>query len=1444
MKNVLLGLLLFFSTNVPAKINNETFYWKNNVGDIFETASAACDAAIVHYENLDGSDIASITGRFNTLIYPSKADRYPYYTCGGTAIFNNPDRPPFTDKTFGSANRFGSECPEGTTLNPTTGLCSNDQDKGGSCGAGPIMQGNPINAAVGNKYQKETDYISQSNSLLGFTRHYNNMESMEQYWTHTFSLRLRILPHTIALVRADGRESFFDVTKDIATPLEGEFGSLTKTGTGWHYLGTDGKAYDFDSTGRITAISTAKGTITVTYNRDTLTATDHLGKKLSLTLDSRKTQPLQLTIGDWQLSYSYDEEFRLTALHYPDGSSRRYYYNEQEHTQNTNLPYALTGIAFKDAQGVETRYATYRYNSKGHAYATSHTDGTNLHTLSFTPTGKRTEVTDALGTTRVLEFTEVNGAYRLTSQSKPAAAGCSASSSSLVYDQNGNVASRTKFDGVEIAYTYDLNRNLEIQRVEAATSGEARTITTVWHPDWSLTTKRAVPKGITHWVYHGQPDPFGGGTASCAPVDAIAPNGLPFPLLCKQVEQETTDSRGAAGFGAETTGASRITTYSYNKTGQVLTVDGPRTDTNDIWQFEYWPDTATCLGGKSATSLEAGCRGELHRIINPLGQVTEFPLYNVHGQPLKIISVNGVVSKFNYDNRLRLVSQTTDEATTAYSYDHRNLITAVTLPSGQIIEYQYDDAKRLIGIEQPQIGTKLVYTLDPAGNRIEESLYDQDGKLATELKREYDTLGRLWKVISAVNGSNAPFVFEHDTEDRLIVDRDPQGNSRHSNYNSLGQLIETVDRASNSTTYAPSADDTIAQVQAANRATTSYQSNGFGQTIEEISPDRGTTKYGYDEAGNLKVRTDAKGIVTNYSYDALNRLTSIIYPGNTSENASFSYDNSQNDNKGVGLLTSYSNDSGSTTIQYDKLGRVTQQNDTIADWSFNTRYNHDAMSRVTRITYPSGRIVNYTRDIMGRINKITTQNDAEAELQTLVSEIQYRPFGGIESMQYGNGIIQNYSYDLDGRLQSIIATGIGNIRSEFYSYDLNGNVSGITDNLHANKDRTFLYDKLSHLSDERYSEGEREYQYDEVGNRTRKLWTKSDESVTTTSNEYVPDSNRITQANGKTWHIDAAGNTIKVDDGQQLFTYNHANRLKTYTEDGILKGTYYYNALGQRVRTNKVAEHLLHYDQQGRYLSETNVNSNGIGYSNQIDYIYLDDQPIAQVQTNYNAQGQAENRQLLYLHTDHLNTPRMATDAVQKIIWRWDSDAFGQVAPNEDPDNDKVRVVVNLRFPGQIKGIEAPYYYNYYRDYDPDTGRYLESDPIGLEGGLNTYAYVQNNPLMLIDPDGLKPCPPGMAPPGVPCHLDDGDGTGSGHPNEGRCATAECAAGIPPNPNYSDEAACKIKCNTLVGLICGPVAGATTETGPGAVGVFLACRAAVYGGCAKACEEDKECKKE
>jgi len=226
--------------------------------------------------------------------------------------------------------------------------------------------------------------------------------------------------------------------------------------------------------------------------------------------------------------------------------------------------------------------------------------------------------------------------------------------------------------------------------------------------------------------------------------------------------------------------------------------------------------------------------------------------------------------------------------------------------------------------------------------------------------------------------------------------------------------------------------------------------------------------------------------------------------------------------------------------------------------------------------------------------------------------------------------------------------------------------------------------------------------------------SRYDGGTTTTTVPAV--SNKISAVGGTSYSYDSAGNITA--DGTNTYVWNAAGQMKEVKVGGLTVGDYVYNASNQR--TAKLASGSTQqfvYGKGGLLYGEYD-NTGALVR----EYIYLNGSPLAQVDA-----GSPEV--LTYLHTDHLGTPRFGTNTAGTQVWSWYSDAFGVGAPSGSR-------TVNLRMPGQYYDSQSGLFYNWNRYYNPATGRYVSSDPIGLEGGLNTFNYVEASPVMYSDPEG------------------------------------------------------------------------------------------------------------
>ncbi|SRR5579883_292203 len=312
-----------------------------------------------------------------------------------------------------------------------------------------------------------------------------------------------------------------------------------------------------------------------------------------------------------------------------------------------------------------------------------------------------------------------------------------------------------------------------------------------------------------------------------------------------------------------------------------------------------------------------------------------------------------------------------------------------------------------------------------------------------------------------------------------------------------------------------------------------------------------------------------------------------------------------------------------------------------------------------------------------------------------------------------NGLRNVNAYDED---MWLIGIRVPNIQRWDYGYDTANRLTTITDNLDGTLSQTLTYDELDRLKTVTSNVENESYNYDASGNRTS-------QTVNGISSTFGidPASYRVNSetSSGSTinYKYDLQGNLFGYGPGTpaQMFYYNGFDRLNgTYV--GGLSAHYDVNPEGQRLRKyTSSTDTYFAPDVGGTLLAE---DLNGDWY----DYVWLNGRVVEVI----------SNGGVYSLHDDQTGRPEVMTaPGSNTIAWKVHPLPFTSTAMTN------VWGPFNLGFPGQYFDEESGLYYNGARDYSPGLGRYIESDPIGLAGGINTYVYVGNNSITRIDPTGL-----------------------------------------------------------------------------------------------------------
>ena len=1245
---------------------------------------------------------------------------------------------------------------------------SSTADRSGVCASCGL---NPVNLLTGSKYDTATDYTNYSPFPIQWTRFYS---SAAQAWHFNYNRKVLGFTHNpstqeafVSVEREDGTFlAFKSSNADPAvaasswtwTPVIAAgsnavlstfavFRPANGTVQGYTLKNLRGETEHFDSLGRMIQLDDEQGhSLHFQFNSQNNLSriTDDAGRHLDIeypaptaysypvadpagasnpdlaasygqwpnelaALQAAQGLPSRITDGVSEINYSYQpigNGLFLNKIVQADGATVQYAYGE---SSLANRSEDLTGIIGADG----ARFATYKYTNvsgTSRSAVAESTHGVGLRKISYSL------ASDTIKDAYEHSFVYGSGSKYITGKPSGFQTPCpsetcggeGATIKNITWDTYGNPLTTTDFNNQVKTFVWDAPRALPLAITEATGTPLERTTTFTWHA-----TKR-------------------------------------LPLI--KVEPIKVGA---------TTGT-RTTTWTYDNLGHVLTevVSNSINSSVRTQGFTYNAagllESATNARGKSTiTTYDA--QGNLLTEINPLNQTTTWSNYTLRGLPGRMVDANGLATEFTYDNRDRLTqvrrgSAGTHWETWGISWLAINQMDRITRPDGLSYKMLYDSAHDLAEIQERSATDALlgkqVFTLDLMGRMTKVETFNGSSVKESSHSQTWNALSRL---ATSVGASSQTTTLTYDADGNMTGVYDPLSHSRTKSVDALGRTLTMVDALTHSSTVAYDVQDNQTGAVDQRGVSTGYAYNAFNDLLAVSSPDRGTWTYAVDANRNRIQTTDPRGVVADTILDDLDRPVSVNWNSSSVSSSAVGFDNSARAasytwdtcTNGLGRLCQLSDHSGITSYTYDLWGRLTGQAFAPAGESFTlaTGFGYDTAGRRVSVVYPSGKTLLYTFGTDGRL-----ASQAWAGTPVLGS-ITHLAMGGPISgwawsavgLPTGKQTVA-FSFDLDGQM-----TQISDIDTITLVHDDDSRLTAKDYLTQAAHSQVYTYDAEDRLTsaDTSVWSGVMGYQYDNVGNRTKKTFAGSD----VFQNAYGSTNNRLTSitpvsggilGTSQAYTYDAMGNTVNNGLGD-TYTFDSLGRMSSAnTGVAIVSFAVGTNGLRTRKTTSPGAKDTFYvYDDARRLIGAYTPHGRG-GFTAKEELIYLgDDWKIVGTVRGQMVSG--ANGTVYPVLSDQLGTPRVVLDPANgNARWTWEAkEAFGYQSPNEKPGQAQT-FVFNARFPGQWFDAETYLYQNGYRDYDPKVGRYVQSDPIGLGGGWNTYGYVGGSPTDAVDRLGLK----------------------------------------------------------------------------------------------------------
>lgn len=1118
----------------------------------------------------------------------------------------------------------------------------------------------------------------------------------------------------------------------------------------------------YTATGRLQRIASRGRAITLTYN-----AQQHIET---------------VTAPDGAITaYVYDAIGHLTGVLRPDGTSRQYVYD------SSAWGHGLTRVI--DERG--TQSLAWTYDGQGRVLGAAL--GNQIATMSLAYQGEGvTTQTDPRGVARTFAFTRVGGHRAMTTVSGPPCRTCDYPQA-MTYDTAGHVDSVTSFDGITTTFTRDPKRGLETARVEAANLGAAlaRTVQTDWHEAFDVPVERRLRDSTgtllstTRWTWNtrGQPlaihriDPASpvarrAGIAYCEEADVLL-GSCPLVGLVTAIDGPREDVQD-------------IVTFSYRMGDDPACATAPTTcgwRQGDLWK------TTNALGHVTEILRSDGA-GRPLSMKDANGVVTDF-VYHPRGW-LIAAKQRGADTASEADDRILRFDYTAtgqvrtltapDGNAVTFDYDDADRLATITDRDGNTLSYTLDVAGERVREDVRDANGQLhrtlaraydtlgqLRTITDAYGRSTAFAYDAEGDLDTitdalgrVTDHDTDALGRLTRTLRDAGhpASSSEIRQQYDAFDRIVRITDPNGLHTDTTYNGFGDATRLV---------SPDTGTTITTHDSA------------GQPVTRTDADGRITRLAYDALGRVATVAYPQDPTLDVAY-----TWDLAQADCTADEAFL-----------VGRLARMTDSSGSTTYCYNRFGDLTRKVQRTGQRTFTLRWHHAANGRLATMTYPDGTLVDYLYDTQGRIAGIGVSTEMTGR-QVLLHDARYHPFGPVAEWTFGNGRSMTRTLNLNGQPGVVRDTAAGGL-SLGYEFDAVGNLKRLRNGDQNDPPlRVYGYDGLDRLTEARDAAGvlQSSYAYDRTGNRTSSGLLKTitigggdstpgepgsggtiGTEWTTRTYYHSPGTHRLWVVGNTQRSYDAAGHQtaigprtvefndpgedpppgdplesaayggetqstpIGIDDGNEIppglvtrqFAYNAAGRMASVSIEQQVQMSYRYNGHGERVYRvgGNDTVHTV-FDPAGQWIGDYDASGGLIRQA-----IWFNGLPVGAMTKEAGA------AKLYYVEADALGTPRVVIDPTRgaqgTTVWRWDlaGESFGEQDPDVDPDGDGTWFVFDLRYPGQQYDSATGFNYNYFRDYDPSVGRYVQSDPIGLAGGVSTYGYVGGNPLISSDPLGL-----------------------------------------------------------------------------------------------------------